>query len=165
MRQRVCIALALTRANTLLLADEPTTNLDVTLQEQVLELIKDLVKKRGVSVILVTHAVGSLLDFADRMYVMYSGQIVETAPAEELIYSPEHPYTSLLLESYPRLTGEWKPRELIGGVVDYTNPPPGCRFSLKCPFRMDVCREVKPPAIEVGSRHIVWCWRFQGRQA
>ncbi|MEM0121154.1 MAG: ABC transporter ATP-binding protein [Thermoprotei archaeon] len=163
MRQRVVIALALIRANILLLADEPTTNLDVTLQEQILELIKDLVKKRKMAVILVTHAVGSLLDFADRIYVMYSGQVVETAPAEELVYSPAHPYTSLLLESYPKFKGEWKPKELIGGVIDYTDPPPGCRFSLKCPFKMDICLKAKPPSIEVNDRHIVWCWRYKNK--
>ena len=161
MRQRICIALALTRAHDLLLADEPTTNLDVTIQEQILELLGELVNKRNLSVILVTHALGMVKEFTDRIYVMYAGQIVETTETQTLFTDPQHPYTRFLLESVPKITGKWESEGLAGRIPDYVNPPRGCRFSPRCPFATDKCREAKPPLIESSKGHFVRCWLYQ----
>jgi len=158
MRQRVCIALALTRANDLLLADEPTTNLDVTIQEQILNLLRDLVNKRKLAVILVTHALGMLKGFVDRIYVIYAGQIVEVANTNKLFSNPQHPYTRFLLESAPRLTGEWRAKELPERIINYINPPKGCRFSVRCPYATDRCKTEKPQMIEISSGHFARCW-------
>lgn len=163
MRQRVSIALALTRANDLLLADEPTTNLDVTIQEQILNLLRELVNERKLSIILVTHALGMLREFVDRVYVMYAGQIMETAETDELFSNPIHPYTKFLFESVPKLVGPKLTSEAGGGglpreTLDYVNPPSGCRFSLRCPFADHRCRVSKPPLYEVSKGHFVACW-------
>lgn len=161
MRQRVCIALALTRAKDLLLADEPTTNLDVTIQEQILNLLRELVNKRGLSIVLVSHALGMVREFVDKVYVMYAGQVIETATTDKIFSEPLHPYTKLLLSAIPRLTGKWKAEGLIGRLPDYVNPPPGCRFYTRCPHNNINCK-IKPRMLEMGQDHYVACWLYGG---
>lgn len=163
MRQRVCIALALTRANELLLADEPTTNLDVTIQEQVLNLLRDLVNERKLSVILVSHALGMLSEFVDRIYVMYAGQVIEVGSTEEIFNDPLHPYTKALVSSAPRLSGRWEAEALFGRIPDYVNPPQGCRFQARCRYfevRRPRCTQSKPPLQKISENHYVACYNY-----
>jgi len=141
MRQRVCIAMALASAHKLLIADEPTTNLDATIQDQILRLIKNLVDRRGLSVILISHALGAVRGMVDRVYVMYAGNMVEATRTKELFTNPQHPYTQGLLASAPKLTGGGTSEGIKGRVPDYVNPPRGCRFNPRCPFAMDICKE------------------------
>jgi peptide/nickel transport system ATP-binding protein len=162
MRQRVCIALALTRANELLLADEPTTNLDVTVQEQVLNAIRNLVEERRLSVILVSHALGMLSEFVDRIYVMYAGQIVESGKTEEIFSDPQHPYTKALVTSAPKLIGKWGAEAFFGRVPDYVNPPEGCRFQSRCPFVKEECRVTRPSPRHISKTHWVACHIYGG---
>jgi len=162
MRQRICIALALTRANELLLADEPTTNLDVTIQEQVLNILRNLVEERKLSVILVSHALGMLSEFVDRIYVMYAGQMIESGRAEEIFFDPKHPYTRALVASAPKLIGKWEAEALFGRVPDYVNPPEGCRFQSRCPFVKEECRAMKPPLQKISETHWVACHIYGG---
>ncbi|MCE4613790.1 MAG: ABC transporter ATP-binding protein [Desulfurococcales archaeon] len=163
MRQRVVIAMALASARELLLADEPTTNLDVTIQDQILRLLADLTMKRNLSVILVSHALGMVRKMTDRTYVMYAGDIVEEGDSGEIFENPLHPYTQLLVETAPKLTGNWNPRGVPGRIPDYLNPPPGCRFHTRCPFAEQICREKKPPMIAVEGGKRVRCWLYYKR--
>jgi peptide/nickel transport system ATP-binding protein len=160
MRQRICIAMSLATPTDLLIADEPTTNLDVTIQDQVLRLIKDIAEKRDLSTILISHALGAVKDFVDRVYVMYAGNIVETAEAAELFSNPLHPYTQGLLSSTPKLTGGGFSEGIRGRVPDYISPPRGCRFHPRCNYSLDMCRKEKPPFIDVEGNHSVACWRY-----
>lgn len=161
MRQRVCIAMALATAQELLIADEPTTNLDVTIQDQILRLIKDLVDKRNLSVILISHALGAVRGLVDRVYVMYAGNMVEVADTKKLFREPKHPYTRGLLASAPKLTGGGISRGIPGRIPDYLNPPNGCRFNPRCDQAMEVCKEKVPPFFDLGS-HEVACWLYRG---
>jgi peptide/nickel transport system ATP-binding protein len=145
MRQRVCIALALLTARELLIADEPTTNLDVTIQDQILRLIKDLVNRRDLSVILISHALGAVRGLVDRVYVMYAGTMVESNGVNELFKNPKHPYTMALLSSAPRITGGGISQGIPGNIPDYLNPPSGCRFHPRCKFKKSIC-EIKSPS-------------------
>ncbi|MEM0192447.1 MAG: ABC transporter ATP-binding protein, partial [Candidatus Korarchaeum sp.] len=154
---------ALTRANELLLADEPTTNLDVTIQEQVLNLLRDLVNERRLSVILVSHALGMLSEFVDRVYVMYAGQIAEVGRTEEVFNDPLHPYTRALVSSAPKLTGRWEAEALFGRVPDYINPPQGCRFQSRCKYfetRKPRCALSRPPLQRISETHWVACYNY-----
>lgn len=160
MRQRVCIAMALSTPRHLLIADEPTTNLDVTIQDQVLSLIKDIVEKRKLSVILISHALGAVRGFVDKVCAMYAGGIVEVARTEKIFSDPLHPYTKGLLESTPRLTGGGFSEGIGGRVPDYVNPPPGCRFHPRCNYSISICKEEKPPFLDVGGDHGVACWLY-----
>jgi len=160
MRQRVVIAMALASAHELLIADEPTTNLDVTIQDQILKLINEVVVKRKLSVILISHALGAVRSMTDRTYVMYAGDIVEMADSRNLFENPLHPYTQGLLSSVPKLTGEGIGAGIKGRVPDYLNPPPGCRFAPRCDFARSECRKSKPPWIEVSKNHYVSCWLY-----
>jgi peptide/nickel transport system ATP-binding protein len=157
MRQRVVIAMALASARSLLLADEPTTNLDVTIQDQILRLINELVGKKGLSMVLVSHALGMVARMTHRVYVMYAGTIVEEAPTRELFKDPLHPYTALLIESAPRLSIKRLGEGIAGNPPDYRYPPPGCRFHPRCPRAMDVCKKMKPPNIEISRGRYVAC--------
>jgi oligopeptide/dipeptide ABC transporter ATP-binding protein len=161
LRQRVMIAIALACGPKLLLADEPTTALDVTVQAQILDLLARQQEERYMAMILVTHDLGVVAGRADEIAVMYAGQIVEQAPAHELFRSPEHPYTEALLRSIPRIE-EPSHRRLaaIGGrppvLVD---PPVGCRFAPRCPYAQDKCREEAPPLREAATAgHVYRCW-------
>jgi peptide/nickel transport system ATP-binding protein len=162
MRQRVCISMAITTARELLIADEPGTSLDVTIQDQILRLLHELVKQRNTSIILITHSLGVAREMTDRIYVMYAGTMVETARASELFANPLHPYTLGLLASVPKLTGGGIARGIPGRLPDYLNPPAGCRFSPRCSRSMPVCEFSPPPFFDVGNEHKVACYLFQG---
>jgi len=161
MRQRVVIATAIANKPRLLIADEPTTNLDVTVQAQILDLIKDLQREYGVSVILITHNLGIVAEVSDRVYVMYGGKIVEHAGVEELFEKPMHPYTQALLRAVPNPLKRIEKLESIPGTVpNLIDPPPGCRFRPRCPRAMDVCGRRDPPFVEVEPGHHVACWLY-----
>lgn len=160
MRQRVCIAMALATARTLLIADEPTTNLDVTIQDQVLRLMKRLVEDKGTSLILISHSLGVAREMTDMINVMYAGSIVETSSTEDLFENPLHPYTRGLLASIPKLTGGGIAEGIPGRIPDYAQPPKGCRFAPRCPEALAVCFEKKPESFVVGPGHSVGCWLY-----
>jgi peptide/nickel transport system ATP-binding protein len=164
MRQRILIAMALVNQPDLIIADEPGTALDVTIQEQILLLMQALVEDRGISVLLITHNLGVVRQITDRVYVMYAGTIAETAPTAELFRSPKHPYTQGLLASVPKLTGEGVPRGIDGMIPDYTDPPPGCRFAPRCPYAQPRC-QAPPPWVEVGAQHGVACVLYDPQPA
>jgi len=160
MRQRICIALAISMAQKLLIADEPTTALDVTIQAQILELIDQISKQRKMSLILISHSLGLTRNTTDRMYVMYAGVMIESCPTKQLYENPLHPYTVGLLKSIPRLTGGEFSNGIPGRLPDYMNPLPGCRFQDRCSRSMDICRRQKPVEIEVEPEHYVACFLF-----
>jgi peptide/nickel transport system ATP-binding protein len=164
MRQRVCIAMSLATARDLLIADEPTTSLDVTIQDQVLRLMKDLVDKRNLSIILISHALGTIRNTVDTVYVMYAGNMIESSETGKLFSNPLHPYTQGLLKSVPKLSGEGFSEGIPGRIPDYINPPPGCRFNPRCKYAMEVCREERPSLLEVDAdNHKVACWLHNER--
>jgi len=156
LNQRVLIAMALVNRPALVLADEPGTALDVTVQAQTLALMRELTDAAGAAVLLITHNLGVVRNFAQRVYVMYAGSIVEEAPVAELFAAPRHPYTQALFAAVPRLTGEALPVGIEGGVPDYRDPPPGCRFHPRCPQARPECR-LPPPIVEVAPGHSVAC--------
>jgi oligopeptide/dipeptide ABC transporter ATP-binding protein len=162
MRQRAMIAMALANGPRLLIADEPTTALDVTIQAQILELMRTLQQDSGTAIVLITHDLGVVAEVADSVAVMYSGRIVERASAAQLFAEPQHPYTVGLLGSVPRLHGQARRLAAIRGQVP--NPlarPPGCRFVERCPFASAQCRAEEPPLREVGrpgDGHLSACW-------
>ena len=160
MRQRAMIAMALACGPDLLIADEPTTALDVTIQAQILDLMRGLRRDTGTAIILITHDLGVVAEMADDVAVMYAGQIVERAPVHDLFARPEHPYTVGLLGSIPRLDEKRERLPSIEGrVPDMTRPPEGCRFAARCPFVEPACRAVAPPLIEVAPGHLTRCRR------
>ena len=160
MRQRVMIAMALACDPRLLIADEPTTALDVTLQAQILELMRELKAASGAAIILITHDLGVVAEVCDEVAVMYAGEIVERAPADELFSAPQHPYTVGLLGSIPRLDHRAEQLATIEGMVpNMAQPPAGCRFAARCPFVLDACTSAPPPLIEVGAGHLSRCIR------
>jgi peptide/nickel transport system ATP-binding protein len=160
MRQRVCIGMALATNPKLLIADEPGTSLDVTIQDQVLRLLRKLVEEHNTSVILITHTLGIVRETTSRVYVMYAGNMVETAATEKLFSQPLHPYTQGLISTVPRLTGGGIASGVPGRIPDYHNPPKGCRFHPRCPYVMDICRHEKPPAYQLDSEHAVACFLY-----
>ncbi len=169
MRQRVCIGMALATTPQLLIADEPGTALDVTIQAQVLRLIHDLVEDLNTSIILITHSLGVVRETVDRVYVMYAGSVVEMAPTPKLFANPLHPYTQGLMESVPRLSGGGVSQGIPGRIPDYMDPPAGCRFHTRCPHVMDICSRQKPPVFridgedgEVDGVHEVTCFLYDG---
>jgi len=160
MRQRVMIAMALACNPKLLIADEPTTALDVTIQAQILDLLSELKQKMGMAVMLITHAMGVVAETAKRVVVMYAGTVVEEAPVQTLFHAPKHPYTQGLIRSIPRIdAAEEKTRlEAIPGVVPtLVDPPPGCRFAPRCPFARAECIEQTPRLREIAPGHQVRC--------
>ena len=160
MRQRVMIATAMITNPSLLIADEPTTALDVTIQAQILELMKDLQKKLGMGIIMITHDLGVVADMADNIIVMYAGKIVESGKNEDIFYYPRHPYTWALMNSVPRLDLDNK-EELVtieGTIPDMIHPPKGCAFCSRCPYAMNVCAELIPEVTDLGDGHTVACW-------
>ena len=163
MRQRICIAMALVSATNLLIADEPGTNLDVTIQDQVLRLLGDLVEERGTSIILISHALGAVKGLVDRVYVMYAGSMVEAAETEDLFSDPLHPYTRALFNAVPKLTGGGIPTGISGRIPNYLSPPTGCRFNPRCPNAKPECREKAPAFYQVGDGHEVACYLYGGR--
>lgn len=161
MRQRVCIAMALAASRELLVADEPGTSLDVTIQDQILRLLRELVEEKDVSVILITHTLGVVRETTDRVYVMYAGRMVEVAHTQELFENPLHPYTHGLMEAVPRLTGGGVADGIAGRIPDYMHPPTGCRFHPRCPRAMKVCQEEKPSFYRVDENHQVACFLYR----
>ncbi|MEW5792091.1 MAG: ABC transporter ATP-binding protein [Pseudomonadota bacterium] len=151
-RQRVMIAMALACAPDLLIADEPTTALDVTIQAQILDLIKELQRQRGMAVFFITHDFDVVARIADRVAVMYAGQVVEQGPARVVLQSPRHPYTAGLLACLPDLAGRRHLRPIAGQVPALDAIPPGCRFAPRCPLAQPVCREAPVPLLELDGR-------------
>ena len=163
MRQRVMIAMALSCNPKLLLADEPTTALDVTIQAQILELLTRLTRELGTSVIIITHNLGVVARYADRVNVMYAGRIIESASAKELYPNPTHPYTLGLLRSVPRLDQAQKARldPIEGMPPDLINLGAGCSFRPRCRFAVERCEEEVPPLTDVGPEHVAACWEWE----
>jgi oligopeptide/dipeptide ABC transporter ATP-binding protein len=160
MSQRVMIAMALACSPEVLIADEPTTALDVTIQAGILELIDDLRVKMGMAVLLITHDLGIIAEVADTVYVMYAGKVVEHAVTRELFKHPKHPYTVGLLNSIPDLRRRKERLDAIPGVVPSPGSfPPGCRFQDRCPLVIDKCRKEVPPLSEHAVGHYSACWR------
>lgn len=160
MRQRVMIAIALSCSPKLLIADEPTTALDVTIQAQILDLIHDLKEQMHTAVILVTHDLGVVANFADRIQVMYAGDIIEEGKTEEIFYNARHPYTWALLNSIPKVhdTKDDDLRALGGTPPDLLLPLPGCPFAPRCSRAMEICKKMAPPATVHTDSHRSWCW-------
>jgi peptide/nickel transport system ATP-binding protein len=160
MRQRVMIALALACDPELLIADEPTTALDVTIQAQILALLRDLKASTGIAIILITHDLGVVAEICDHVAVMYAGEIVEYAPVNALFAGPQHPYTVGLLGSIPRLDAKAEALAAIDGMVpSMSELPAGCRFAPRCPFVRERCRAAAPPLAVVGPSHRSRCIR------
>jgi peptide/nickel transport system ATP-binding protein/oligopeptide transport system ATP-binding protein len=160
MRQRVMIAMALSCEPALLIADEPTTALDVTIQAQILDLLSDLQQRLGMAILIITHDLGVIAEMADEVLVMYAGQIVESAEVADIFVDPQHPYTIGLLGSIPRLDVERERLATIEGTVPGANKQPkGCRFAPRCPFADNRCREAPPPLHNITPTHRVACWK------
>ena len=163
MRQRVMIAIALACEPKLLIADEPTTALDVTIQAQILELMQELRKKLGMSFIMITHDLGVVASMCEKIAVMYAGHIVEYGTADEIFYNPSHEYTKGLIKSIPKLNTE-KIERLVpieGQPVDLLNPPAGCPFAPRCSECMKICLNKMPPKTELSDTHYSYCWLLQ----
>ena len=161
MRQRVMIAMALACSPKLLIADEPTTALDVTIQAQILELMQDMKERLGMAIMLITHAMGVVAETSQRVVVMYAGKVVEEAPVASLFGNPRHPYTQGLIRSIPRVDRAALHKERLeaipGTVPSLLDPPPGCRFAARCKYAMDICLQAVPPLKEVAPGHRVAC--------
>jgi oligopeptide/dipeptide ABC transporter ATP-binding protein len=157
MCQRVMIAMALATSPRLLLADEPTTGLDVSIAAQVLDLLRDLGRRTGAAIVLITHDLGVVAEVCDRVAVMHAGQLVETADASTLFARPLHPYTQALLRSIPRIDRDTAMEPIPGTVPSVLAPPPGCRYADRCPRVLDVCRLGRPALIGAGPEHEVAC--------
>jgi peptide/nickel transport system ATP-binding protein len=161
MRQRVMIAMELSCHPSLLIADEPTTALDVTIQAQILQLIKEMKKELHTSILLITHDLGIVAEMCDRVAVMYAGSIVEEASVEEIFEHPQHPYSQGLWGAIPHIDEEKKTLAVIPGMVpDLSNPPAGCKFHPRCRFRFDPCDKLPPPLFQVSPSHFVSCYLY-----
>ncbi len=166
MQQRVMIAIAVSSNPDLLIADEPTSNLDVTIQAQILDLIKKCREETRASVLFITHDFGIVTEMCDRVGVMYAGNMAEIAPLKELLTNPLHPYTKALLLSIPTPSKRGKTLHVISGMVpDLLKPPTGCRFHPRCPHTMDICKIEPPPIIRVGKEHLVSCYLMKNGDA
>jgi oligopeptide/dipeptide ABC transporter ATP-binding protein len=158
MRQRIAGAIALSGRPRVIIADEPTTSLDVTIQAQYLELLKSLQRDTGVAIVFVTHDLGIVAKMCDEMVVMYAGRAVEQGPVRRIFREPCHPYSEALLRSVPKLGSKEPLYRIDGQPPDLANLPPGCTFAPRCPHATDRCREEAPPAIEVAPGHLSACW-------
>ena len=162
-KQRAVISIGISNTPKLLIADEATSNLDVTVQAQLLELLKELVEKKGLTLYVITHDLGVVAEICERVAVLYAGNIVEIAPVEILFKEPAHPYTQALLKAVPNPLEEIKKLQSIPGTVpNLINPPSGCRFHPRCSFARPLCREREPLLVEVGHEHYVACWLHGG---
>ena len=163
MRQRVVIAIAAACRPQILICDEPTTALDVTIQAQILELLKEMRVKYNLTIILITHDLGVVANIADRIVVMYAGQIVERGTSIEVFHHPRHPYTNALLEAVPRLDLQNKQQlaSIEGTPPDLIAPPKGCPFCTRCKYCMEICCEQQPPVLNFGDGHEASCWLYQ----
>ena len=160
MLQRAMVAAAIISEPKLLICDEPTTALDVTIQAQIMDLLKELKSKIHAGIILITHDLGVVAGIADRMAVMYAGKIVETGTAREIFYEHRHPYTSALLKSLPSLSSRKESRltSIPGTPPDLLHPPHGCGFGARCKHRMQICKDEQPPEFEISPGHCASCW-------
>ncbi|MBO0691894.1 MAG: ABC transporter ATP-binding protein [Acidimicrobiaceae bacterium] len=158
MKQRIVIAIALALEPELLVADEPTTSLDVTTQAQIMDLISRLVEERGMALLLITHDVALAASYVDEIAVMYAGQVVETGPAEEIATDPKMPYTKALISAIPGMEGTGLPRAIRGRPPDLWSLPTGCAFHPRCSEAMERCSEAAPTLIEIGPRRQAACW-------
>ena len=158
MKQRICIAMAIMTQRDLMIADEPGTALDVTIQDQVHKTLNRLVEERNMSLIMITHSLGVAREITDSINVMYAGTVVESAPTEEVFRHTLHPYTVGLMEAVPRLSGGGIQAGIYGSIPDYLYPPKGCRFAPRCPHATEACREEKPLLKDVGGGHLVACF-------
>lgn len=160
MRQRVMIAIALACKPRVMIADEPTTALDVTIQAQIMSLLRELKEKNNTAIILVTHDLGVVANFADRIQVMYAGQVVESGTTQDIFKNPQHPYTWALLQSIPRVDGQGKEElySLYGTPPDLILPLKGCPFTDRCDYAMQICREQHPAKTDFGNHHCAYCW-------
>lgn len=165
MRQRAMIAMALACKPKMLIADEPTTALDVTIQAQIIELLKDIRNETKTAIILITHNLGMVASLADRIAVMYAGKVVETGDVYTIFRNPKHPYTAGLQNTIPRLDqSSDKPLVTIEGTPpDLLNPPKGCGFCERCPYAMTICKEQQPPVFDLGQGHTSSCWLLDSR--
>ena len=163
MRQRVMIAIALACEPKLLIADEPTTALDVTIQAQILELMMELRQKLGMSIIMITHDLGVVASMCEKIAVMYAGKIVEYGTTDEIFYNPQHEYTKGLINSIPKLNQKEKERlvPIEGSPVDMLNPPAGCPFAPRCKSCMKICLREMPPRTDLSDTHYTQCWLLQ----
>ena len=163
-KQRVVIAMALALEPPLVIADEPTTALDVVVQAQIMNLLKKLKWEKKISMIFISHDLAVIAEVADKIAIMYGGKIVEYGPADKVYTEPKHPYTRLLLKSIPRLRGPIEKLEYIPGVPpDLRSPPSGCRFHPRCPYRLAPCDKEEPHLIEIEKDHYVACWLYAKR--
>jgi peptide/nickel transport system ATP-binding protein len=158
MKQRVCIAMTIAAGRQLLLADEPGTSLDVTIQDQILRLINKLVLDNHLSVVMVSHSLGVIRESTSYVNIMYAGTVVEGGGSDDVFHNPRHPYTVALMACVPKLTGKGIAEGIPGRVPDYMMPPKGCRFSPRCPYAQDICHNQKPPHLEVSPGHWVSCY-------
>lgn len=166
MKQRVIIAIALACNPKLLIADEPTTALDVTIQAQVLEMMRDLKEKYGTAMILITHDLGVVAEVCNNVAIMYAGQIVESGTLDDIYSDPQHPYTIGLFRSIPDLTSKQRRLEIIPGIMpDPSNLPKGCNFCTRCQYATERCKQEKPPVAQLSKSHAVLCWRNAGQEA
>ena len=163
MKQRIVIAIALACSPLLLIADEATSNLDVTIQAQILDLLRRLKQTEIASILLITHDLGVVAETCDRVGVMYAGNLCEVANVAEIFHAPRHPYTRALLEAVPRLHQEGPLRSIEGAVPNLVNPPTGCRFHPRCPDARDICRKGFPETVTVGAEHTVACYLYTDR--
>jgi oligopeptide/dipeptide ABC transporter ATP-binding protein len=164
MRQRIVGAISISCEPRLLIADEPTTSLDVTIQAQYLKLLKDIQKRNGLAMIFITHNIGIVAKMCDKVAVMYAGKLIERAPVRPIFNQPAHPYTEALLNAMPKLTDKTERLWSIEGQPpDLANLPPGCAFSPRCPKAEDHCRREVPPEFQVGDRHYTRCWLWERR--
>jgi oligopeptide/dipeptide ABC transporter ATP-binding protein len=164
MRQRIVGAIGISCEPKLLIADEPTTSLDVTIQAQYLNLLKDIQQRSRLAMIFITHNIGIVAKMCDNVGVMYAGKLVERAPVRTIFNQPAHPYTEALLQAVPKLTDRSKRLWSIEGQPpDLANPPTGCPFNPRCPHAEDRCRREVPPEFQVGENHYTRCWLWEGR--
>jgi len=165
MRQRVMIAMALACNPALLIADEPTTSLDATIQAQIIELIKDLKREFGASILLITHHLGLVAELCSKVAVMYAGNVVEYADVDSMFKNPLHPYTQGLLRCIPKLSERKEQLDTIPGVVpDLIYPPSGCRFHPRCAYALNICAKQVPKLTPVERRHNVACFLYKKRE-
>jgi peptide/nickel transport system ATP-binding protein len=160
MKQRVVIAIALACNPVLLIADEATSNLDVTIQAQILELLRKLKEEVISSILLITHDLGVVAETCDRVGVMYAGNLCEVADVKDIFADPLHPYTRALLEAVPKFSDQKELKSIEGNVPNLVTPPPGCRFHPRCPHAMDICREAFPEMKEIDKNHLVACYLY-----
>ncbi|MGQ9759875.1 MAG: ABC transporter ATP-binding protein [Candidatus Methanomethylicaceae archaeon] len=163
MKQRICIARALLLSPILLFADEPTTNLDVTIQAQIISLLKDLQRELGMTLVMITHDMGIVAEMCKCVVVLYAGNVMESGSIDEIFEKP-HPYTEALLKAVPRLDETRKLTSIPGNIPNLIDPPPGCRFHPRCQYAIDLCKERKPALEDVGNGHFISCHRWRELQ-